>query len=61
MTTACGGYFVKGEINRNEQCPHGGDLRRLRLRWYMSPYEIVMICIAALTLLLKLFEIINRK
>ena len=30
--TACGGYFIGGEINRNEQCPHEADLRRLRLR-----------------------------
>ena len=30
--TACGGYFIGGEISRNEQCPHEADLRRLRLR-----------------------------
>ena len=30
--TACGGCFARGEINRNEQCPHEADLRRLRLR-----------------------------
>ena len=30
--TACGGNLIGGEINRNEQCPHEADLRRLRLR-----------------------------
>ena len=30
--TACGGCLARGEINRNEQCPHEADLRRLRLR-----------------------------
>ena len=30
--TACGGCFARGEINRNEQCPHEADLRRLSLR-----------------------------
>ena len=30
--TACGGYFIGGEIKRNEQCPHEADLRRLSLR-----------------------------
>ena len=31
-TAACGGCSVRAEINRNEQCPHQADLRRLRLR-----------------------------
>ena len=30
--TACGGSFARGEIKRNEQCPHEADLRRLSLR-----------------------------
>ena len=34
QTTDCRLWRQKigGEINRNEQCPHEGDLRRLRLR-----------------------------
>ena len=35
--TACGGYFIGGEISRNEQCPHEADLRRLRLRIKEAP------------------------
>ena len=31
-TAACGGCSVRAEIDRNEQCPHQADLRRLRLR-----------------------------
>ncbi len=30
--TACGGSFARGEIGRNEQCPHEADLRRLSPR-----------------------------
>ena len=31
-TTAGGGYHVRAEIDRNKQCPHEADLRRLRSR-----------------------------
>ena len=31
-TTACGGYYVRAEIDRNKQFPHEADLRRLRSR-----------------------------
>ena len=30
--TACGGNLIGGEISRNEQSRHEGELRRLRLR-----------------------------
>ena len=30
--TACGGNFIGLEVSRNEQAPHEGELRRLRLR-----------------------------
>ena len=35
--TACGGCLARGEINRNEQCPHEADLRPLRLRIKEAP------------------------
>lgn len=30
--TALGGNIIDGEISRNKQSPHEGELRRLRLR-----------------------------
>ena len=35
--TACGGNIIGCEISRNEQGPHEGDLRRLRLRTWGKP------------------------
>ncbi|MBR4331204.1 MAG: hypothetical protein IKP72_00845 [Clostridia bacterium] len=40
--TACGGNFIGGEINRNKQSPHEGELRRLRLRNAPSSRKGVM-------------------
>ena len=39
--TACGGYFMGGEISRNKQCPK--DLRRLRLRTKKPPASYMFI------------------
>ena len=57
MTTASGGNIVKGAIIRNEQCPQCGLATIEDAGMDMSAYEIIMICLTAITLLLKLLKI----
>lgn len=56
MTTASGGNIVKGAIIRNEQCPQCGLAMIEDAGMDMSAYEIIMICLTAITLLLKLLK-----
>ena len=55
--TACGGNIIGDEIRRNEQCPQCGLAMIEDAGMDMSAYEIIMICLTAITLLLKLLKI----
>ena len=56
--TACGGNFISSEVARNKRSPQWEAAPIESAEMPMSAYEIVMICIAATGLLLKMISIL---